>query len=199
LHACLPPDSDDDERPARGRSARTPEDEERDHDLNDLADYDGDSDDGDDCSPSAVFDMGQVNATRESDDAVEVNNDDAYTLCEAMDAIDLAKQQSQANAPLLFPGAPPGWTKPSAPKDWKQAPVKARLGEPDIDFKDIDNPGGWDAFTFRPKFLYKERKATKFLHYSLPCGASHVPADNRGNRRVNGFNFYVPQPTNMEE
>jgi len=62
--------------------------------------------------------------------------------------------------------------------------------KPNVEFKDVDNRGGWDLFMFRPKFLNKDRKATKLMHCSLPCGATPVPANTGGKRLNNGFKFH---------
>ncbi len=46
-------------------------------------------------------------------------------------------------------GAPPGWSPPFAPNDWSPT-VNTNKGEPL--FEDVDNPGGWSSYTFRPMF-----------------------------------------------
>ena len=46
---------------------------------------------------------------------------------------------------------PPGWQPRSAPDDW--TPPDKTFGEPD--FKDVDNPGKWSEFTYRPKYKGK--------------------------------------------
>jgi hypothetical protein len=52
--------------------------------------------------------------------------------------------------PVDIPGAPPGWKRPATPSDWSAPAPKTNLGEPP--FKDLDNPGGWSKFVYRPKF-----------------------------------------------
>jgi hypothetical protein len=44
-------------------------------------------------------------------------------------------------------GAPPGWSPPYAPADWSPT-VKTNKREPLC--KDVDTPGGWSSYTFRP-------------------------------------------------
>jgi len=168
-----PPDSDDDEaiRPRRSpRLLPTVEEEERDHELEQLANYEGDSDDD---GEDAAFVMRHVNE-REGEFEPAVVVDEAYTACDdLLTQEEMHNQQNKANAPLILEGAPPGWKAPCAPEGWKPAKPKTNLGEPIVKFEDIDNPGGWSQFTFRPKFLWKDRKCVKYLHYALPTDAVH--------------------------
>ncbi len=46
-------------------------------------------------------------------------------------------------------GAPPGWSPPCVPDDWNPT-INRNIGEPL--FEDVDNPGGWSLYTFRPMF-----------------------------------------------
>ena len=39
---------------------------------------------------------------------------------------------------------------PTAPADWEAPPVNSKKGEPK--FEEVDNPGEWSEFTYRPKF-----------------------------------------------
>ena len=190
--ACMPPTDSDDEGdpPPAARGYRTAEEEEQEHDLNDLADYNGDSDDEGEHADDVLANMVTFNEQRFSDTAVA--HDDGYTACDNTISREeqMIEQQSE-QAPMTLPGAPVGWKPPGPPDDWK-GPGKARtkLGQPDVDFKSIDNPGGWSSFTFRPKFLWVNKKPTKFLHYAMPADATPVPKNADGKRTVNGFEFY---------
>jgi hypothetical protein len=69
---------------------------------------------------------------------VKVNDNDAF-MCEVTDE----SVQSR-----LY-GAPPGWSAPCAPHDWN--PTVNRNKEESL-FQDVDNPGGWSSYFFRPMF-----------------------------------------------
>jgi len=108
-----------------------------------------------------------------------------------------------------IPSAPPGWRCPGAPDDWK--PSKSRRGQPE-DFASVDNPGGWDSFSWQPMFKKTIKKETPqakskkksnaknlneeeadksgpCLHHSLPTGATPVPLKD-GKRVVENFEFH---------
>ena len=62
------------------------------------------------------------------------------------------------------------------PDNWKPKAPKVEVGEPE--FPEVDNPGGWSEFTFKPKFCV--RKTTQvpkghYMHHALPTGASPIP------------------------
>ncbi len=77
---------------------------------------------------------------------VEVDDNDAF-VCEV--------KHDTSNSSLY--GAPPGWSAPSAPDDCNPT-VNINCGEPQ--FEDVDNPGGWSTYTFRPIF---EPRGEKYL------------------------------------
>jgi hypothetical protein len=72
------------------------------------------------------------------------------------------------NVQLGMYGAPPGWSPPYAPKNWSPM-VNSNKGEPL--FEDVDNPGGWSSYTFRP--IYKPRGG-KYIWHAMPAGACPV-------------------------
>ena len=86
------------------------------------------------------------------------------------------------------------------PNDWKPKPPKIEFEEPL--FVEVDNPGAWCEFTFRPKYLPKKvgnvRKGT-YSHHALPTGARPVPPDAEGNRRIAGWDFYYDKWSNPDE
>ena len=90
---------------------------------------------------------------------------------------------NDANAREI-PGAPKGWNPPRAPADYKYTP---RTGEPAPET--IDNPGGWDDYTFRAKFEGRGRSA-KYKHHRLPAGAIPVPKGEDGKRKAGGYEFH---------
>ena len=58
------------------------------------------------------------------------------------------------------------------PADWQPAAPKTNLGEKD--FSDVDNPGAWHEFAYRPKFEGKGA-ARKYVGHAMPAGAMPVP------------------------
>ena len=85
---------------------------------------------------------------------IDTDNVGAFASCgDKISDKECIEQQQQANASLLISGSPTRWIKPGPPKDSKSASMKSNLGEPNVEFKDVDNPDGWDSFTFRPRFL----------------------------------------------
>jgi hypothetical protein len=85
--------------------------------------------------------------------------------------------QKGASEPVLkLPGAPPNWSAP---------PRKEAKGEPV--FIEVDNPGGWDEYTYRPEFSTKGDK--KYVKHVLPTGATPV-AEVDGKRSVGDWEFF---------
>jgi hypothetical protein len=82
-------------------------------------------------------------------------------------------------------GAPPGWSPPYAPADWTPT-VNTNKGEPL--FKDVDNPGGWSSYTFRPMF---EPRGGKYICHAMPAGTVPVPINAvMGKRGEGGYEFF---------
>jgi len=188
--AYMPPDDSDDEVP-NIPIEKTVEEEEHEHDMEELADYNGDSDDEGLDAQELIGDTTTERLTTHENDRHALINEDAYVSCDTVLTDDeIQKEQCSENAPLLTPGAPPGWRPPCGPADWKEPAIKAELGQPTCDFKDIDNPGGWSKFTYRAKFQYVKNKAVKHLCHSLPTGCKPVPANGKGERVDDGYNFF---------
>ena len=61
--------------------------------------------------------------------------------------------------------------------------MKLVKGQPD--FVDVDNPGNWSEFTFRPKLDSKKN----YSHHAMPCGATPVPMTAKG-RVLAGWEFH---------
>jgi hypothetical protein len=96
---------------------------------------------------------------------VEVDEDDAC-VCEETNDV-----QS-----TLF-GAPKGWSPPGQPEDWNPR-VNSSRGEPPMD--DVDNPGGWSSFTYRPMF---QAKGGQYIGHAMPAGATAVPISEETGKR----------------
>ena len=62
------------------------------------------------------------------------------------------------------------------PTDWVP-PAKKDTFESDFD--NVDNPGGWNSFIFRPVYEKKGKDATatyKYVRHELPTGVTPVPS-----------------------
>ncbi len=53
-------------------------------------------------------------------------------------------------------GAPPGWMPPVPEEGWLPKKVDTNKGE--VPFQEVDNPGGWSPYTFRPVFSSNKNK-----------------------------------------
>ncbi len=97
-------------------------------------------------------------------------------MCEVMD---------ESVQSLLY-GALPGWSPPCGPDDWNPT-INRNKGEPL--FKDVDNPGGWSLFTFRPMF---ELRVGKYIcHHAMPAGTVPVLINAvTGKREEGGYEFF---------
>lgn len=81
---------------------------------------------------------------------------------------------------------------PSPSSDWVPPPVKTEKGEPQ--FSEVDNPGKWSRFIFKPKF----KKDGQYLSHQLPTGAMPVPVGPDGKRRCGNWQFYYDGFKNQE-
>jgi hypothetical protein len=83
----------------------------------------------------------------------------------------------------VIPGAPFGWIPPLPPLDY----------EPPMGFDNVDNPGGWHSYNYRP--VYKQKKGQKKEYqgyYAMPAGATVVSRDKNhdGRRMYGGWEFF---------
>jgi hypothetical protein len=141
-----------------------------------LQEENEDKGDGDSCA--SVDDFEEIDDTAE--DAIRER---LFLLVnEPLDPV----LDGQKNGIILQKGLGPEISIPKIPDDYKPKPVNAVSGEPL--FKELDNPGRWSQFTFRPEFDSKKKDA-KYTQHSLPTGAIPVPLKN-GKREVNGWQFH---------
>jgi hypothetical protein len=61
----------------------------------------------------------------------------------------------------------------TAPPDFKPKVPNESKGEPC--FLNVDNPGNWSEYTFRPEFAKKDKGENYTRHTTLPTGAVPVP------------------------
>ena len=75
----------------------------------------------------------------------------------------------------------------SVPDDWVTPKHNEERGEPE--YINVDNPGEWDSFVFRPKFK-KEKGEMKYNGHYLPSGCVPVPVNEDGHRKLGGWEFH---------
>ena len=86
--------------------------------------------------------------------------------------------------PFVIPGTPLGWIPPGPPMHWEYDPPD---GVPPPE--DTDNPGGWNYYSFAPKFK-AGKGGRKYVGHESPAGAIVLPADDDGNRMINGWKLH---------
>jgi hypothetical protein len=136
------------------------------NDANEVGDG-GTSDaesDGYKCVVSFQDGMKEGDSKRLSFDAHEI---ESGVEVDVLDAIVCEVKDHNSKSRLY--GAPPGWSAPSAPHGWDPT-INLNRGEPR--FVDVDNPGKWSNFTFRPMF---EPRGGKYMCHYMPAGALPVP------------------------
>ena len=75
----------------------------------------------------------------------------------------------------------------SVPDNWVTPKHNEERGEPE--YINVDNPGEWDSFVFRPKFK-KEKGEMKYNGHYLPSGCVPVPVNEDGHRKLGGWEFH---------
>jgi hypothetical protein len=86
-------------------------------------------------------------------------------------------------------GCPVGWKQPAAPEGWTPPAADTAHGEPEFD--NVDNPGNWSSFTFRPKFKKTKGGQKEYLYHALPTGATAVPINPAtGDRTIGDWTFF---------
>jgi hypothetical protein len=88
--------------------------------------------------------------------------------------------------------APPGWSPPCGPDDWDLT-INRNKGEPL--FQNVDNPGGWRSYTFRPMF---EPRGGKYICHAMPAGAVPVPINAVTAKREEGWYEFFYQGCEQE-
>ena len=84
------------------------------------------------------------------------------------------------------------------PSDWTIPMTRHDRDEPM--FEDVDNPGDWPQYCFRPKFVKGTGTGPagkiKYSHHRLPTGAVPVPMNDEGKRVRNGWELHYNGWTN---
>ena len=76
------------------------------------------------------------------------------------------------------------------PADWTIPRPRHDRNEPY--FEDVDNPGNWPQYCFRPKFVKGPGAGSKveYSHHCLPTGAIPFPKNEDGMRVCDGWEFH---------
>ena len=111
--------------------------------------------------------IGKVTLDEYGNEVVKTVSDD---ISSNYDALTISK--------VKLPTVPDHWVEPTAVPTRNQPPNDQ-----------IDNPGNWNPFTFRPVYASRSKTA-KYKHHALPTGAQPVPKDDNGKRIENGWEFF---------
>ena len=88
----------------------------------------------------------------------------------------------------------------TVPPDWKPA---NRKDEKEPPFDQVDNPGNWPEFCFKPHYKTKGKGKNikyEYTHHALPSGAQPVPVDPATNKRTQGgYEFFYNGEFNAED
>ena len=140
-----------------------------------------DGDDGD--STCLAFEVDELSSSLlESTSAIRDEEEDNEKFCDIPE-----------NMVEIKRGLGPEVKVSQPPADWVPDRVKVESAEPEF-FVEIDNPGQWGPYTFRPKFHQKAKgkdvKKGQYSHHALPTGARPVPANGEGKRQKAGWDFH---------
>jgi hypothetical protein len=147
-----------------------------------IADFEEDNVDGRDAEDGDSDDEGAQNTHH---NALELAQRERAALVANFDDDEVLVQDNEFTAFL----ADKETSISSPPADWQPTDAQAELGEPQ--WEDVDNPGKWSRFTFRPKFVKDKNSSTKkYSHHALPGGVQVCPKDSNGKRTCNGWEFH---------
>ena len=79
------------------------------------------------------------------------------------------------------------------PDDWSAPVAQEACSEPK--FEDIDNPGSWPQYCYCPVFNGRSNSG-QYKHHALPTGAMPLPKNDKGIRKINGWDFHYNGWTN---
>jgi hypothetical protein len=144
----------------------------------------------------STYPGGDVDSEAEDGEDSEAENAALDRMIHAEDTIAVAEddefiESSPASSPFVLTGCPPGWKPPTAPADWEAPAHREEWGEPA--FADVDNPGDWRSFTFRPRFKKGKKKedGMVYSYHAMPAGATPVPINpETGCRTIGDWSFF---------
>ena len=143
--------------------------------------------------PLVILDIGHVLEEQQevldcdsASDASELNeldgtmeaclNDRIMVMYAAGDDVDETVLETEKNMVLFKKGLEKETKIPKPPDDWVEPAPNVEAKEPA--FLNVDNPGNWHRYYFRPKFAERKTKQNEkgeYLYHQLPTGARVVP------------------------
>jgi hypothetical protein len=89
---------------------------------------------------------------------------------------------AEGNGVVQLVGAPDGWVPPGPPPTWAGYQPKGNAPQ----LGDVDNPGNWSLYSFCPKY----KTGSVYSGHFTPAGAMVIPANEHGERELNGWRFH---------
>ena len=133
-------------------------------------------DDGDSCASAAEFaDLGDATEEALQDRLFLLGNNEVDEMGD-----------TRENSVMLQKGFSKEIKITSTPPDFKPKAPNESKGQPS--FSNVDNPGNWSEYTFRPEFAKKD-KGGNYTGHTLPTGAVPVPIKD-GKREAGGWEFH---------
>lgn len=148
--------------------------------MNDVHEADEEEGDGD-----SAADATEINDLDEA--AEESLRERLQVLIKCEDTVEQAVRDDVPNG-IFLKGLSADIAMPTAPADWKPDAPKVHKNEPAFD--DIDNPGKWPQYTYRPTF---DKKTGLYRHHKLPTGATPVRPNGEGKRVVDDWEFFYDE------
>jgi hypothetical protein len=129
--------------------------------------------------------MCDAQEVKDLEEALEESMRDRLQILVNRDEVEEAAIDCETDKFILKKGISPEISLPKVPDDWKPKAVNPEKNQPH--WKDIDNPGNWSKYSFRPKFNL--RTPCMYKHTALSTGARPLPANAAGDRAMDGWEF----------
>ncbi len=94
--------------------------------------------------------MRDAQEVKDLEEALEESMRDRLQILVNRDEVEEAAIDCETDKFILKKGISPEILLPKVPDDWKPKAVNPEKNQPH--WKDIDNPGNWSEYSFRPKF-----------------------------------------------
>jgi len=109
--------------------------------------------------------------------------DEEGVVFESTVAAEVLESTMMHSSSLL--NAPNGWQPPCPPESWTGYTTNDKRHDAP-DEEDIDNPGNWHLFSFRPKYSSDK----KYIGHFTPAGAQVLRSNAAGQRIIDDWNFF---------
>ena len=155
-------------------------------DFNDHGDEEDDSDeDGDEC----LLHSDAVNVKAILTTGATFGEDEDSIDEEGVNCSELPLSWIESCRSLR--GSPVGWKPPQPSDKWSSYSINDKKNDAPNE-EDIDNPGNWHHFAFRPKYDATKKKdgGGKYINHFTPAGAIVKEQDKNGERIVEGWKLH---------